>query len=133
MLGSVYNASKAALHQYSDTLRVELAPFGVKVVVVVTGGVKSQIARTKRTLPTGSYYISIEDEYEARQVHSQANSIPSDDYAKAVYNQIAGAWFVTPRWTWAGGQIWKVWFGLLFPRGVLVCRFPKQNEHNFIR
>lgn len=26
--GSAYNASKAALHSYSDTLRVELAPFG---------------------------------------------------------------------------------------------------------
>ena len=26
--GCVYNCSKAALHSYSDTLRVELAPFG---------------------------------------------------------------------------------------------------------
>ena len=28
VFGSVYNASKAALHSWSDTLRVELAPFG---------------------------------------------------------------------------------------------------------
>jgi 1-acylglycerone phosphate reductase len=28
VFGSVYNASKAALHSFSDTLRVELAPFG---------------------------------------------------------------------------------------------------------
>ena len=26
--GAAYNASKAALHSYGDTLRVELAPFG---------------------------------------------------------------------------------------------------------
>lgn len=26
--GSAYNATKAALHQYGDTLRVEMAPFG---------------------------------------------------------------------------------------------------------
>lgn len=28
VFGSVYNASKAALHSFSDCLRVELAPFG---------------------------------------------------------------------------------------------------------
>lgn len=28
VFGSVYNASKAALHSFSDTLRVELAPYG---------------------------------------------------------------------------------------------------------
>lgn len=45
VFGSVYNASKAALHAFSNTLRLELEPFGVRVLVVVTGGVKSRIAR----------------------------------------------------------------------------------------
>jgi 1-acylglycerone phosphate reductase len=51
---SVYNASKAAIHAYSDTLRVELAPFDVQVVTVFTGGVSSQIARKHRKLPGDS-------------------------------------------------------------------------------
>ena len=33
---SVYNAACGAVHQWRDTLRLELAPFGVKVVLVET-------------------------------------------------------------------------------------------------
>ncbi|KAJ2881133.1 hypothetical protein H4R27_004284 [Coemansia aciculifera] len=39
----IYAATKAAVHAYSDSLRVELAPFGVNVVVVAAGCVKSNI------------------------------------------------------------------------------------------
>ncbi|RHZ43618.1 uncharacterized protein CDV56_102298 [Aspergillus thermomutatus] len=70
VFGSVYNASKAALHSFSDTLRVELAPFGVNVTTVITGGVQSRIARTQRTLQPNSLYIPIEDEYARRVTHS---------------------------------------------------------------
>lgn len=40
--GAAYGATKAALHNYSNSLRLELAPFDVRVVTVVTGGVKSK-------------------------------------------------------------------------------------------
>jgi len=33
-LQGLYNASKAAVHSLSDTLRIEMAPFGVKVIYV---------------------------------------------------------------------------------------------------
>ena len=36
----IYSASKAAIHQYAATLRLEMKPFGVKVINIVTGGVK---------------------------------------------------------------------------------------------
>lgn len=86
--GSVYNASKAALHSYSDTLRIELAPFDVKVVTIVTGGVISNISRTHRTLPEGSLYRPLAKEYEERQTHSQANGIPNEQYAASVVRQV---------------------------------------------
>lgn len=51
--GSVYNASKGALHSYLNTLRVELRPFHVKVINIVTGGVKTPIWDNEITLRPG--------------------------------------------------------------------------------
>ena len=68
VFGSVYNASKAALHSYSDTLRLELAPFDVRVLVVVTGGVKSRIARRERIRQFGSEIFCSQDSKDFRAV-----------------------------------------------------------------
>lgn len=38
-LQGTYNSSKAAVHSLSDALRVEMAPFGVKVICVSPGRV----------------------------------------------------------------------------------------------
>lgn len=71
VFGAVYNATKGALQAYSNTLRLELAPFGVRVILVVTGGVQSRIARTDRTLGEDSLYLPINTEYLRRVKHSQ--------------------------------------------------------------
>ena len=42
--GAWYHASKFALEAFSDSLRMEVKPFGVKVVVIEPGGVKSEWA-----------------------------------------------------------------------------------------
>ncbi|PLN81898.1 oxidoreductase [Aspergillus taichungensis] len=56
--GSFYSASKAAMRTYSETLRLELAPLGVKVTTVMTGLVTSQIFENtqQRHLAETSYY-----------------------------------------------------------------------------
>jgi 1-acylglycerone phosphate reductase len=71
VFGSVYNATKGALQAYSNTLRLELAPFGVRVILVVTGGVQSRIARTDRILSEDSLYLPISADYTRRVKHSQ--------------------------------------------------------------
>lgn len=107
VFGSVYNSSKAALHSYSNTLRVELKPFDVRVVTIVTGGVKSNIARTHRELPGDSIYLPVQKEYEERLVHSQTSSIPNEQYAATVVGQVLNR---PSNHVWAGGKSWLVWF-----------------------
>ncbi|KAJ5532161.1 hypothetical protein N7513_001455 [Penicillium frequentans] len=120
VFGSVYNASKAALHSFSDVLRVELAPYGVHVTTIVTGGVQSRIARTERQLQPNSLYADIENEYTQRVVHSQHNAMNHDAYAKSVVAQIlygSAPWrWLWPwaqgrkLWIWEGHRSWVVWF-----------------------
>lgn len=76
VFSGIYNATKGALHAYSNTLRLELAPFGVRVVLIITGGVKSRITRTERVLSEDSLYVPISAEY-ARRVHHSQGSINS--------------------------------------------------------
>jgi 1-acylglycerone phosphate reductase len=54
----VYGGSKAALSLISETLRVELAPFDVKVITCITGAVKTNIMTNsyKQSLPEDSIY-----------------------------------------------------------------------------
>lgn len=87
VFSSVYNATKGALHAYSNTLRLELAPFGVKVLLVVTGGVRSRITRTERVLSEDSLYLPISAEF-ARRVHHSQGAIYSAAPVKTVYKEI---------------------------------------------
>jgi 1-acylglycerone phosphate reductase len=110
----MYCASKAALHAYSDTLRVELAPLGVRVITVITGGVKSNIARTHRELPPDSYMLPCKAEYEDRLTHSQQVGQDTAVYARSCVSQVLAGdeWFglVRRRWVWEGSMSWVTWF-----------------------
>ena len=121
VFGSVYNASKAALHAYANTLRVELAPFDVKVITVVTGGVKSRISsHVTRVLPENTSYAPLEQNYLRRQGHSQEGAMSNKAYAESVVRQVlpgAGAWSwrwllsdARKRWIWEGNKSWLVYF-----------------------
>ncbi|TVY23453.1 NADPH-dependent 1-acyldihydroxyacetone phosphate reductase [Lachnellula hyalina] len=56
---STYNASKAAMAMFSDSQRLELEPFGVRIIDLKTGSVRSNIQNSmtdRTTLPKGSIY-----------------------------------------------------------------------------
>ncbi|KAI9891051.1 MAG: hypothetical protein M1814_003402 [Vezdaea aestivalis] len=108
--GSVYNASKGALHAWSNTLRVEMIPFNVKVILVVTGGVQSRIARVTRSLPPDSLYLPIDADYQRRQTHSQEDAMPHAEYAKSVVNHVMKGATGIHRWYWEGNKAVMIWF-----------------------
>ena len=81
--GSVYCATKGAVVSYSRTLRLELAPFGVRVMVAMVGTVKSNIAKQHRRLPPGSIYERVRDLFEWRLNYSQNNAtVDTDVFAR---------------------------------------------------
>jgi NAD(P)-dependent dehydrogenase (short-subunit alcohol dehydrogenase family) len=72
---AAYNASKAAITQYSETLRLELELVKVKVVTVVTGQVRTNILDNP-TLDDASIYKPLEPTLQRRA----KNHIGTDSY-----------------------------------------------------
>ncbi|KAI2622857.1 NAD(P)-binding protein [Xylaria nigripes] len=124
LFGSVYCASKAAVVAYSRTLRLELAPFGVRVMVSMTGTVKSNTAsHGHRVLPENSLYQKVKHIFEWRLVFSQNNdTMDTTTFSKKFVEASLRpersiwlrTWFGRPDWFWYGGLARLVWFGHSF-------------------
>jgi 1-acylglycerone phosphate reductase len=85
---SVYTASKAALYAYCDCLRVELAPFGVKVTYVQTGSVKTNLFREQTHLKEGSLYAPISKTFEDSQEMAGKAGMDPAEFAKLLVGRI---------------------------------------------
>ncbi|KAF7511590.1 hypothetical protein GJ744_004178 [Endocarpon pusillum] len=109
-----YAASKRSLEIISETLRLELSPFGVTVLSVVTGAVKTngQTYFGDWKLPEDSIYKPIEAKIASRaQGHDGVKRMETMDYAKKVVNDIeAGA----SGKVWRGSTAGAVRFGSVF-------------------
>jgi NAD(P)-dependent dehydrogenase (short-subunit alcohol dehydrogenase family) len=88
-----YCASKAALHMLSDVLRMEVAPFGIEVIVVQPGAVRSSIADSgskdlERFRSPNSHYRDAYDGIVKRAQASQQDPTSAEDFAREVVAQI---------------------------------------------
>ncbi|KAJ2977729.1 hypothetical protein NUW58_g7722 [Xylaria curta] len=129
LFGSVYCASKAAVSAYSRTLRLELAPFGVRVMVSMTGTVKSNTAsQGHRVLPDDSLYQKVKHIFEWRLVFSQnSDTMDTATFArKLVADSLRSespGWLRSligrPDWFWYGGLARSVWFGHTFGEWII--------------
>jgi NAD(P)-dependent dehydrogenase (short-subunit alcohol dehydrogenase family) len=90
--GGAYSATKAAVNALSDSLRIELAPFGIRVVTVQPGAVKSSLSdnaaheleRFKKG-PYGPAYHYI----KARAHASQKNPMPAEEFAEKLVGMLS--------------------------------------------
>ncbi|MCJ1388275.1 hypothetical protein MMC18_001120 [Xylographa bjoerkii] len=111
-MAGVYNMSKAAAAMLTDTMRLELAPFNIKVVDLKTGAVKSNFFenQTCPSLPVGSIYMPAKAAVERAMAGEGVlpNMVDQKTWAK----QVAGDLMVKKPAAriWRGGNAMLVWF-----------------------
>lgn len=88
---SAYNATKAAVSAYSDTLRLELAPLGIKVVTLFMGVVSTGIS-TPDSINFGpnSLYADVEAGVKKRSRDHQISGMKADQFAREVVRELLG-------------------------------------------
>jgi 1-acylglycerone phosphate reductase len=97
----IYGGSKAALEIIADTLRLELKPFGVGVLNIVTGAVESNgyTHAGHLELPKDSLYKSIENEIRAASKWEDGvKRMKLEKYAESVVDKICHD---------STGKLWK--------------------------
>ncbi|RSL42015.1 hypothetical protein CEP53_012429 [Fusarium sp. AF-6] len=106
----IYNISKAALEHLSRQMRVEFAPFEVKVVHVVTGGIKTGFfAHAEETeLPaTSPYYPGRETlgPWMKGEANTTLQPTPPEEYARRVMDNVLKTSPTTTQWVGYGAFV----------------------------
>lgn len=93
---AVYNSSKAALALISDSMRLELQAFGIRVVDLGTGVVKTNLIKNIQdsgttSLPKGSIYEPAKDVVERalRQEDFESQGMPAAQWAELVVQDLS--------------------------------------------
>jgi len=104
---SAYGASKAAMAAFNDTQRIELQPFGVRVIDLKTGSAESNFSKNRTnplTLPEDSPYSSIEKEVE-NVIQGHATEQYAEDQTKWAQNVVSDLLQNSPPdQVWRGGR-----------------------------
>lgn len=120
---SAYNASKAAMAMFSDTLRLELQPFGVKVVDLRSGLIKTNMIKNlkeakKGVLPEDSIYSPAKEVMEQTLVQQnfEGQGMEASQWAKAVVSDLLKR--SPPPQIWRGDTAWLAWLSTMLPFGL---------------
>ena len=89
-----YCASKAAVHSLSEVLRMELAPFGIRVVTVQPGGIQSEFGTTATAALNAtsdgrpSRYAALSNAIAGRASASQDGAMRADVFAQQLVDAV---------------------------------------------
>ena len=88
-LQGAYSASKAALELLSETLRKELEPFGVRVLVISAGGIRTEM-RARQQRYGSEPYAALIEQFETRmeEYEEQGGGSPPEEIASAIADLI---------------------------------------------
>jgi 1-acylglycerone phosphate reductase len=118
-MSGIYNASKAATAMLTETLRLELAPFGLKVIDLKTGSVKSHVYENQAngerpSLSAGSIYAVAKKSVEAAMTVDflGPTMMEADVWANRVAREILRP--SPPPQIWKGTNASLVWFSKRF-------------------
>ena len=88
-----YCASKAAVHALSDALRMELAPFGIRVMEVQPGAIQSSFAKNagheaEQLINEQSPWFPLREGIRARAKASQDKPTPASEFAAELFKAV---------------------------------------------
>jgi len=115
----IYSASKAALAMLTDTLRLEVAPFGIRVVELKTGTVESHFHENsgKVVLPANSLYAPIKADMETlingTSKEDTSRRMDASVWAKQVVGQLVKS--DPPTKVWKGGAAGTIYWVTTLP------------------
>ncbi|KAH8795516.1 putative short-chain dehydrogenase/reductase [Hyaloscypha finlandica] len=129
-----YNASKAAVNLLSDQLRIELSPFNVKVVNIVTGSVLTRFMENLASrLPPNSLYSPAKKEVEELMLGELAleNAMKVEAYAEGVASNALKS--NPKKIQWIGGETFLIWLGDTFANGKQDLILPRATNLGIVQ
>ncbi|KAM9874422.1 oxidoreductase [Verticillium dahliae] len=105
---AAYNATKAAVASYSDTLRLELEPLGIRVVTLYMGEVSTGLMLTDNiNFGPESIYADLEAKVKERTANHAKTSVTPQEFAASVVPQVVGS---NSNYIWKGTNAFLCWF-----------------------
>ncbi|EEY15364.1 oxidoreductase [Verticillium alfalfae VaMs.102] len=102
-----YNATKAAVASYSDTLRLELEPLGIRVVTLYMGEVSTGLMSTENVdYGPDSIYADLEPKAKERTANHTKTSVTPKEFATGVVSQVVGS---NSNYIWKGTNAFLCW------------------------